>query len=316
MKHRVLQLDYLKGFFILLMVVFHLQLINHTYPILCKAVYTFHMPAFLIISGYLANVQKDIRTFGNGILRLAIPYIVFEALYILMIFFMGKVLGSSNQMENLDLWEFLSNIILSPLGTYWYIHTLIICSTTYYLMHKLCKKEEFAGLVLTGVALYGISNVISSLEWYNVIYFLIGLCIQRSNRSFIDTVPPSLIVIFPLILLFSSSDNFYRGSMAGIAITVFVISFLLYMYNHISSRLRKLLCYLGKNSLAIVIFSPAFTILTKIVEPYFNFDPTAIFFLLFAPSFVISGCLFTAWLIDKLNISRYIFLKDKLYVNY
>ncbi len=316
MKNRVLQLDYLKGVFILLMVVFHLQHINQTYPLLCKAVYTFHMPAFLIISGYLINLNKDIMSFGKSMLRLAVPYLVFETLYLLMIFFMGKAFGTSNQIENLDLWEFLLKILTSPVGPYWYIHTLIICSTIYYFIHKLCKKEEFAGLILTGLALYGISNVISGLEWRNVIYFLIGLCIQRSNRNFIETIPPSFIAIFPLILLFSSSDNFYRESIAGVAITVLMISLLLYTYNHASSMLRRFSCYLGKNSLAIVVFSPAFTIITKKVVPYFAFDPTAISFLLFALCFVISGCLFTAWLFDKLHISKFIFLKDKLYVNY
>ncbi len=316
MKQRILQLDYLKGVGILLMVVFHLQLINETYPLLSSAIYTFHMPLFLIISGYLVSLNKDIAGFGKSMLRLVVPYLVFEALYLLLIFFMGKAMGTSNQIENMDLWGFISKITCSPIGPYWYIHTLIICSATSYFIHKLCKKEGAACLILTGVALYVISNVISGLDWRNVLFFVIGLCIQRSNMDFINTIPPSSMAILPLIILFSSSDNFHRGSLAGIAITVLMISLMLYTYNHISIRPKRFLCYLGKNSLAIVVFSPAFTILSKIAVPYFNFDPTAICFLFFALTFVILGCLSTAWLIDKLNISRYVFFKDKIYVNY
>ena len=62
-----------------------------------EAVYTFHMSAFLIISGYLANVNKMPLDFGNGLLRLVVPYVLFESLYILMQYFMG---GSVKMGEN------------------------------------------------------------------------------------------------------------------------------------------------------------------------------------------------------------------------
>ena len=58
MKQRVEEIDFLKCIFILLMIVFHLRYIGDTYPYVKSLVYTFHMPAFLIISGYLMNVQK------------------------------------------------------------------------------------------------------------------------------------------------------------------------------------------------------------------------------------------------------------------
>lgn len=56
MKQRVEEIDFLKCIFILLMIVFHLRYIGDTYPYAKSLVYTFHMPAFLIISGYLMNV--------------------------------------------------------------------------------------------------------------------------------------------------------------------------------------------------------------------------------------------------------------------
>ena len=63
MEHRIKELDYLKSIFILLMIVFHLVYIGDKYPYIKQIVYTFHMSAFLIISGYLDNVQKDIKSF-------------------------------------------------------------------------------------------------------------------------------------------------------------------------------------------------------------------------------------------------------------
>ena len=61
MKNRIAELDYLKSIFILLMIVFHLVYIGDKYPYAKSLVYTFHMPAFLIISGYVMNIAKGIR---------------------------------------------------------------------------------------------------------------------------------------------------------------------------------------------------------------------------------------------------------------
>ena len=73
MQERVLQIDYLKGIFILLMVIFHLKLVEITYPLTREAVYTFHMSAFMLISGYLANIHKRPRTFSKSVMRLVLP---------------------------------------------------------------------------------------------------------------------------------------------------------------------------------------------------------------------------------------------------
>ena len=53
---RIEELDYLKCLFVLLMVAFHLAYFADGYPLLKQWVYTFHMPGFLLISGYLMRV--------------------------------------------------------------------------------------------------------------------------------------------------------------------------------------------------------------------------------------------------------------------
>ena len=63
MESRVKEIDYLKCIFITLMIIFHLVYIGDKYPYAKQIVYTFHMSAFLIISGYLANNRKDARSF-------------------------------------------------------------------------------------------------------------------------------------------------------------------------------------------------------------------------------------------------------------
>ena len=55
---RIEELDFLKSIFILLMVAFHLLYFADHYPLLKQWVYTFHMPGFLLISGYLMPVNN------------------------------------------------------------------------------------------------------------------------------------------------------------------------------------------------------------------------------------------------------------------
>ena len=135
-KTRIHQLDYLKGIFILLMVIFHLALVEETYPMLRNAVYTFHMSAFLIISGYLANVDKNPGKFGHDMMRLAVPYVIFESLYILVQYFIGGQLGAHNAISQLTASDFVLRLATQPTGPYWYIHTLIISTIIYWLIYK------------------------------------------------------------------------------------------------------------------------------------------------------------------------------------
>lgn len=312
-KTRIHQLDYLKGFFILLMVIFHLALVEETYPMLRNAVYTFHMSAFLIISGYLANVDKNPSEFGHSLLRLFVPYVLFEALYILAQYYIGGHLGSHNAISQLTASDFILRIATQPTGPYWYIHTLIISTIIYWLVYKILKLDGISALALTALILYGLTVVIEGLSWSNVIYFIIGIFILRSRKSFLDTITPSFIAILPLIVLFWFPENYESGSLAGIAITILVISVLLALYAYSPCIIKDTLAYIGRNSLAIVIFSPIFTIATKKMAPYFSFDPTVLCFTAISLPLIVGCCLACAWLSDKAKLSRFIFLKEHFY---
>lgn len=316
MRERIYQLDYLKGIFILLMVTFHLAPVYENYPVLLAAVYTFHMAAFLIISGYLANIEKDVQKFCRGMLRLIIPYVVFETIHILLVYFFGNTMHSNSYVAKLTLSGVLNDILENPSNPYWYLHTLIISTVIYYVVYKVFKQKSMTAFILTGLILYGLTLFVTRFYWENAICFLIGVYISRSGRNFLEAIPSSPLALLPLCILFSSRENYHTGSFAGIAITILVISFLLFIYNYIGNGTRRLLRYLGSNSLTILVFSPIFTVVTKMAVPFFCFDPTVICFAVLALTFVVAGCLCCAWLSDKLHLSQFLFAKDQFYVKY
>lgn len=133
MKKRIGQLDYMKCVFILLMIAFHLVYIGDTYPYAKHVVYTFHMPGFLVISGYLFNVGKPLRRFLRSILWIFIPYAIMESGYVLA----ASVLPIREHIDNLTLPLLLSKLFLNPLGPYWYLHTLMVCGLMYYISNRL-----------------------------------------------------------------------------------------------------------------------------------------------------------------------------------
>lgn len=132
MESRVKEIDYLKCIFITLMIIFHLVYIGDKYPYAKQIVYTFHMSAFLIISGYLANNRKDARSFLRKFLWIFIPYACMEAAYTVMSHF----LPVRESVDAITPAILLDKIFLHPMGPYWYLHTLILCSLIYYILNS------------------------------------------------------------------------------------------------------------------------------------------------------------------------------------
>lgn len=312
---RIVQLDYLKGVLILLMVTFHLSLIEDTYPLMHDIVYTFHMPAFLIISGYLAHLgERDTVHFLKFLLtRLVIPYLLFESLYLLALFYLGNVMNAHNAISSLSLADYFRYVALEPLGTYWYLHTLIISLAACHLVYRVLRLKEMSALILSGILLYSLSLCIKGIDWENAIYVLMGVFVSKNSKSLLAVITPSLIAVVPLILLCYSPDNLNRGALSGIAITILAVSLLLSLYP-LLGIVGKYLAYLGRNTLSIVVFSPMFTIITKTWTPFFSFDASAICFLVVALTFVVAGCLFCAWILDKVHLSLYLFGKKNIYI--
>ena len=127
---RIKELDYLKGVMIILVITFHLVYFEHLYPYAKQVVYTFHMPVFLLISGYLMNISKKWGAFLLTIVGLVIPYLVMESGYIVM----ASLLPINEHIDHLTVGLFFDKLLLRPLGPYWYLHTLILCGLTYRLI--------------------------------------------------------------------------------------------------------------------------------------------------------------------------------------
>lgn len=308
MEHRIKELDYLKSILILLMVAFHLVYIGDKYPYIKQIVYTFHMPAFLIISGYLTNVQKDIRSFMRKLLWIFIPYLCLETGYVLM----SHILPVRENVPEISSSILLHKIFIKPLGPYWYLHTLIICSLLYYLTFRYTRMKTISQVILLGLSLFAVSYWGGIIVLANAIYFLAGVIIKQSKLPFIRIFQPSLLALVPMILLCCFPDNLNRGILAGITITYLAIIISLYAHSYLSKGIRQCSYFIGRNTLVIFLFSPLFTILCKMFLPFLFFEPTGILFMIISVAITVSGCIVIAWSMDKLHFSRFFFGQDAI----
>ena len=154
MIKRISELDFLKCIFILLMIAFHLVYIGDSYPYIKNIVYTFHIPAFLIISGYLMNIEKPLSGFLKTIFWLTVPYLIMESGYIVS----ASFLPIREHIDNLTLDVFINKLFLKPIGPYWYLHTMIICYIVSYLFFIGFKSHCFllSRIIVSSLVLCGL----------------------------------------------------------------------------------------------------------------------------------------------------------------
>ena len=294
-KKRIEELDFLKALFILLMITFHLAYIGDGYPYLKRFVYTFHMPGFLIISGYLWKVHKPIKSY-------CVPYIIMEMGYVAM----ASLLPIKDHIPMLSIEVMFNKLCLHPLGPYWYLHTLIICGTLYFSVFRWAKATTFSRLIILGIAYYvlSLSGIIS---FTCAIYFLVGVLVRQSSLSFLTIFRRSWWSLVVLTILYFYPSAFNRATVGGTMIVYFVFSFLLTVFPYVPIKSKEILLFLGRNSLVLYIFSPIFTLCCKVFIPYLSFDSTRLLFLCISLPICVIGSLGICKVLDLLHLSPFLF---------
>ena len=305
---RILELDFLKCVFILLMIVFHLVYIGNRYPVAKAFVYTFHMPGFLIISGYLLHVQKPVPQFLRYIQWIFVPYLLMESGYVVM----ASILPIREHIQQLTFGLFLDKLFLHPLGPYWYLHTLMLCGIVTYVVAQFASHHRV--WMLLGVLLcLWVLALLGLVTWINAVYFCVGVTLRLYHRPLIDTFHPAWWSFIGIVLVATCVPNaLQRHTIGGMLIVYFVISFLLWLYPYLPEGMAKISLFIGRNSLILLLFSPMFTVLSKLFQSYLLFELSGMLFMLVALLFTVVGSFTVAYILQKLHVARYVFGKSRI----
>lgn len=310
MKNRIEDVDFIKGIVIFLMVCFHINV--GILKNLTGWVYSFHMPIFLFYSGYFVSVSKPAFIRLKTIFRtLVVPFIFFECLYITMLFLAGKMgFNFSNNILKLDLNMLVYRIFVNPIGAYWYLHTLIIAFIIVLSVSTFKIKNDTSRIIIIiiiGLLCFGISLGIEGFKFDNALFFLVGYFF----KIFSFEIFASMLSILGIIFIYYFGDT-HRGSVSSLGTSFFMISFMKAIYQRVNSFLiADFITYLGKNTLIIVVLHPIFLNVFKLTERwFFKIDSTLIFYSLINTSFTILLSLFSAFLLDKIQLSKLLFGKN------
>lgn len=302
-------IDLIKCVMIVLMVAFHLQYIEHLYPTAKQVVFTFHMPVFLLISGFFTSVHKSGPDFLHRLGRIALPYVLAEAAYVVASAYMPVAGG----VERLSVGVVLDKVFLHPLGPYWYLHTLAVATTVSWLVARLRRLTEGAQVVLTAGLLLALSAWGGWLSLTGAVYFSIGLALRQWGLGLFAVSRATLWSLLPVVGLCLFPENRNALTLGGLGVSLLVGNFLTALCLRLPQRALRGPLWLGRNTLPILLFSPVFTMAVKPLARWLEpIDATGLLFLLLALVIAVGGSVVMAWVADRLGLSRRLFLGNLL----
>jgi fucose 4-O-acetylase-like acetyltransferase len=304
--NRIAEIDFLKGALILLVVSFHLVYIEQLYPYAKQVVYTFHMPAFLVISGFLRSKQKQPKDFVRSLFWLSVPYTVLESGYMVM----ASVLPIAEHIDNLTVRVFFEKLLLHPLGPYWYLHTIIVCDGICHVTTRLVRGQGQAPVFLPVLILYACSQAFGMVSFSMSFYFLMGCFLRQHHIQLTALCRSSALGVVVFAILIANPEHLHSSTIHGMLIVYAAACSILLLSRYFTLKARLWVQYIGRNSLSIFLFSPLFTILCKHFVPFLSFDPTGIVFWVLSLTLCVSGSLFIAWTMDRLSLSNLMFGKE------
>ena len=286
---------------IILMVVFHLVWFSTSYPYAKAVVYTFHMPVFLLISGYFCHTDSAPRKFLRQVLWFFIPYAIMETAYTTACF----LLPINEHITSLTPGVIAYHVFVHPLGPYWYLHTLILCQLFCYGVFRMNVGRSLIGNLILLVLLFCVAHRV--VVFANALYFMAGFILLQTRTPLLSFFRSSPLALIPLVFLCSVAGNLDRATLAGSCINYLVVSFLLFVIPRLPGKANRILLFVGRNTLVVLLFSPIFTLVVKPLLPFFTWDPTHIIPMMISVVVCLAGCMGLAWLMDRMNLSRLFF---------
>lgn len=298
-----------------------------------KFIYSFHMPLFALISGYLCHIKSDDskgRFIYRKIYTLFIPvfsWVVFE-------FFLGVVIKAQSIDSPVQL---LKSFFSKLLYSYWFLWAMLFCAIVIWIFEKYLCGNIVIGIMAIILSLFIPDSVNSNLYIFVFPYYMMGYMWQKwRKRIVLSTKWLKRIflldsVVFGILLLRYSYNSYiytthtylfgasgwknqigidlYRW-IIGFAGSLFVILVCYFSEKRLYICVKNTLIDLGKNTLGIYIVSTlinmyGYKIVYKIAGKYFS--PNVIIWII-ETVLVLILCLVVCRMIKKSRILSIMFL--------
>ena len=324
MKQRNTDIDWIRAILIILMILIHIVSFGNTYPQLKAGILSFMMPTFLIITGYLVNIEKSPKEMGRYLMCLALPYVIMVTGFSVLSYFMPVRDG----ITELSLSQICEKIFVTSIGPYWFIQTMIICGILYYVSFKgaiwgTLRQGKTTMSTTTNLFIFATLLLLLSktpaLSPSAATYYFIGAVLRQCHIGFDRIFRPSPVALLLWINLLGLEEWYDWGTLAIVFSCWCCISSLMWIHSLIkrlqdNASVRKTeatLLYIGRNTLPIYLFHPIFTMAAKFYHPLFSWDRSEICFALVTIFIAIAGSIGIAKIMEKTHLA-YLFGKGKM----
>lgn len=324
MKQRNTDIDWIRAILIILMILIHIVSFGNAYPQLKAGILSFMMPTFLIITGYLVNIEKSPKEMGRYLMCLALPYVIMVTGFSVLSYFMPVRDG----ITELSLSQICEKIFVTSIGPYWFIQTMIICGILYYVSFKgaiwgTLRQGKTTMSTTTSLFIFATLLLLLSktpaLSPSAATYYFIGAVLRQCHIGFDRIFRPSPVALLLWINLLGLEEWYDWGTLAIVFSCWCCISSLMWIHSLIK-RLQDNACvrkteatllYMGRNTLPIYLFHPIFTMAAKFYHPLFSWDRSEIIFALVTIFIAIAGSIGIAKMMEKTHLA-YLFGKGKM----
>lgn len=324
MKQRNTDIDWIRAILIILMILIHIVSFGNTYPQLKAGILSFMMPTFLIITGYLVNIEKSPKEMGRYLMCLALPYVIMVTGFSVLSYFMPVRDG----ITELSLSQICEKIFVTSIGPYWFIQTMIICGILYYVSFNgatwgTLRQGKTTMSTTTSLFIFATLLLLLSkapaLSPSAATYYFIGAVLRQCHIGFDRIFRPSPVALLLWINLLGLEEWYDWGTLAIVFSCWCCISSLMWIHSLIkrlqdNASVRKTedtLLYIGRNTLPIYLFHPIFTMAAKFYHSLFSWDRSEICFALVTIFIAIAGSIGIAKIMEKTHLA-YLFGKGKM----
>ncbi|WP_291963525.1 acyltransferase family protein [Maribacter sp.] len=319
MKERLISPDFIKGFCIILMVyghITHIGKLANDQNYLVKVIYTFHMPLFLIISGYFFNISLDVKTQVHKILKkIALPYVIFISLYLMGLILVTRLGIPTNNKPPTDILSFIKKEFIFSAGSYWFLHSLILISLSTLLVNYLIKDKNSIFFYISLILLFLVLDNFELLKIRTATYFLLGYVIKHLTNKKIEISPYYIFFLIPISVYLYFKNEVFSFSILEVLNCFIILSILWFVGKKFKNlKLIKFISWIGQNTLIILLTHSLFIIIGKIFRGTFlKIDESGILYSLIITATTITLSLLSSVIMDKLSLSKYLFGIDKIY---
>lgn len=244
-KGRNITIDIAKGIAIILVVVGHVTqfgTVGEGYwnDTLFKTIYTFHMPFFMLLSGYVSIKGISNRSFVDTAKKrfstLIIPFLSWAIIMYAYLILANAVIGLNSGVET-NILYYVVSVVLSPGKGLWFLWVLFFLNILLALIIKFVPKF---GMIVS-IILYAIVLKIPCSDLFYVYmikwlypFFFIGAYSYVYKQQLSKLIKPIIIlfsILFPILILWwGKSDYVYISKMEFNGGTLNNIGDFLYRY--------------------------------------------------------------------------------------